>query len=206
VLRCLEKNPAKRFASAGELQAALRSVAEPRASRVKTVAGLALLLAGLGSLFLYFRVPPGAVQDAASPRPGSVPASPRPEATSPGPEATSPGPEATAPRAATAARPEAEEQLFRKKLPLTFAAKHSHRIGSCSGSLLLEAWGIEYRSEEHDRLRLRFEEIRVMRREDARRLRVETREQGKDKSYNFSFTGRPPGDADWSRYRKLLKR
>jgi serine/threonine-protein kinase len=64
VLRCLEKNPAKRFATARELRAALRSVEGPRASPARAIAGLALLLATLGSLFLYLRFPPGTGQDA----------------------------------------------------------------------------------------------------------------------------------------------
>ena len=103
-------------------------------------------------------------------------------------------------------REDAEEFLWRKTLPLAFTAKHGHRIGGCSGSLLLDTWGIEYRSKEHERLRLRFDEILVMRREDARRLRIETKELGKEKSYNFSLVSRPLGETDWARYRKLAKK
>jgi hypothetical protein len=137
-----------------------------------------LLLAGLGSAYLFLRFPPATVQDVASSPPSS---------------------------ARTLPREEAEEPLWRKTLPLTFTATHSHRIGGCSGSLLLDTWGIEYRSKEHERLRLRFDEIRVMQREDARRLHVETNELGKLKTYNFSLVGRL-GNADWVRYRKLAKR
>ena len=61
----------------------------------------------------------------------------------------------------TVPRDESEEQLWRKTLPLTFTARHSHRIGGCSGSLLLDAWGVEFRSSEHPRWRFRFGEIRV---------------------------------------------
>ncbi len=193
VLRCLEKDPAKRFATAGALRAALRSVAEPRASRVGAIAGLALLLVGLGSLFLFIRFPPGTAQDGASSPASTVRASSPPSTVRAQP------------------REETEELLWRKTLPLTFTAKHSHRIGGCSGSLLLDTWGIEYRSKEHERLRLRFDEIRVMQREDARRLHIETNERdalalGKLKSYNFSLVGKPLGAPDWARYRKLANK
>jgi hypothetical protein len=184
VLRCLEKDPAKRFATAGALRAALRSVAEPRGSRVGAIAGLALLLAGLGSLFLFLRFPPATVQEGASSPPTTLTTEPREET---------------------------EEQLWKKALPLTFTARHGHRIGGCSGTLLLDAWGIEYRSKEHERWRFRFEEIGVMEREDARRLHLETNERaapalGKLKGYNFSLVGRPLGETDWARYRKLAKK
>jgi hypothetical protein len=192
VLRCLEKNPAKRFATAGELRAALRSVEKPRASPARAIAGLALLLAGLASLFFYFRSPRGTAPDAAqagvlSP-PSTVQAVPREEAAVPDEEA--------------------EELRWRQTLPLTFTAKHSHRIGGCSGSLLLDAGGVEFRSSEHPRWRWKFAEIRVVEREDARRLHIETadRAQGGSKDYNFSLVGRPLGDQDWARYRKLAKK
>jgi hypothetical protein len=198
VLRCLEKNPAKRFAAARELRAALRSVEKPRASPARAIAGLALLLAGLASLFFYFRSPRGTAQDAAqaraSPPPSTVQAAPREEAAVPPEEA--------------AVTEEAEELRWRKTLPLTFTAKHSHRIGGCSGSLLLDAWGVEFRSSEHPRWRWKFGEIRVLEREDTRRLHIETadRAQGGAKDYNFSLVGRPLGDQDWARYRKLAKK
>jgi len=96
-------------------------------------------------------------------------------------------------------------------LPLTFTARHSHRIGGCSGSLPLNAWGVEFRSSEHPRLRWKLGEIRVLEREDARRLHIETDERevlalGKPKSYNFSLVGRPLGDQDWARYRRLVNK
>ena len=100
------------------------------------------------------------------------------------------------------ARESSDDELFRKSLPLTFTAKHSHRIGSCTGSLRLEDWGVEFRSREHDPWRWRFGEIRAVERENARSLHVEA--GGKD--YNFSFVGKPPTDADWARYRKLARK
>ncbi len=188
VLRSLEKDPAKRFATAAELRAAL--VLPARASRARAIAGLALLLlVGLGWFFLFRG---------------------RPTATAPY-AASTPGASSPPSSVRTPPREDAEELLWRKTLPLTFTVRHSHRIGSCTGNLLLDTAGIEYRSKEHERLRLRFDEIRVMQREDARRLRIETNERdalalGKLKSYNFSLVGRPLGDQDWARYRKLAKK
>ena len=219
VLRCLEKNPAKRFATARELRAALRSVERPRSSPARAIVGLALLLAALGSLFLFLKFPPGTARDAAragvsSPpstaqaAPGEERAAPRPEAAAPREEATAPRQEATAPRQEAAAPPEGAEELWRKALPLTFTAKHSHRIGGCSGTLVLDAWGVEFRSSEHPRWRFRLGEIRVLEREEPRKLHIETDDKapGGAKSYNFSLVGRPLGDADWARYRKLAKK
>ena len=87
------------------------------------------------------------------------------------------------------------------KLPLSFSAKHSHRIGGCEGTLALGASTIEFRSSEHERFRFRFAEIRSLERERATSLRVDTA----DRSYNFSLN-RPLADADWTRYRKLAKK
>jgi serine/threonine protein kinase len=187
VLRCLEKDPAKRFPNAGQLRKALRSVAEPRASRVGAIAGLALLLVGLGSLFLFLRFPPATVQEGASSPPGTTSSPPRTALSPPSSLKTVP-------------RDESEEQLWRKTLPLTFSARHSHRIGGCSGTLSLGTSAVEFRSSEHDHWRFRFGEIRALERDDARKLRVETAD---GKSYNFSLEGRPLGDQDWARYRGL---
>lgn len=103
---------------------------------------------------------------------------------------------------------EAEELRWRQTLPLTSRARHSHRIGGCSGSLLLDAWGVEFRSSEHGRWRFKLGEIRALEREDPRRLHVETddRAPGGSKDYNFSLVGRPLGDQDWARYRKLANK
>ena len=189
VLRCLEKNPAKRFATARELRAALRSVAKPPgASRLNVITGLVLLLAALGAFFLFRRSPAGTAQDPSRDRASSPPSTVR---TAPREEPT---PQAT-PREET-------EEAWRKTLPLAFSAKHSHRIGGCSGRLLLDAWGVEFRSSEHERWRFKFGEIRALEREDARSLHIEAG----DRSYNFSLVSRPLADADWVRYRKLAKK
>ena len=176
VLRCLEKSPAKRFASAGELRRALRSVVQPRASGARVVAGFAVLLLAAGASFLFLR---------SAPAPAPVPAQDRQAPTT---------------TVSTAPPVETDEARWRKTLPLSFTARHSHRIGGCSGSLLLDASGVEFRSSEHPRWRARFGEIRVLERADPRKLHLETRD---GKSYNFSLTSRPLGDQDWACYRRL---
>jgi hypothetical protein len=206
VLRCLEKNPTRRFATARELRAALRAVEKPGPSPVRATVGLALLLAGLASLFFFLKRPGETVPDArkaAAPAPSSAaPAVPRPDAPTPRPEAAEPPGQAAEPRG------EAEELLWRKTLPLTFTAKHGHRIGGCTGSLRLDAWGLEFRSSEHALWRFRFGEIRVLEREETRKLRVETGDKapGGAKTYNFSLVSRPLSDGDWARYRKLARK
>jgi serine/threonine protein kinase len=199
VLRCLEKDPAKRFAAASELRKALRAVEEPpRDSRRSVILGL-LLLAAVGWLLLFLNRTPASPPESAQQRAAAptATAQPAPSATpTPREKPTA----ATTPSAA--ARESSDEELFRKSLPLTFTAKHGHRIGSCTGSLRLEDWGVEFRSREHDPWRWPFANIRALERENARSLHVEA--GGKD--YNFSFVGKPPTDADWARYRKLARK
>jgi serine/threonine-protein kinase len=197
VLRCLEKDPGRRFPTARELRDAIRAVEKPpRAGWLNAITALVLLAAVLGAAYFRLRSPDEPPKPAAAARPA-------PRATSP--PAPVPAAERSAPGGATpapTARAEDPEALWRKTLPLTFAARHAHRIGGCEGTLLLDASGIEYRSKEHERLRLRFADIRSLEREEPRKLRVETEER----DYNFTLTSRPLSDADWSRYRRLAKK
>jgi hypothetical protein len=82
-------------------------------------------------------------------------------------------------------------QLWRKTLPLAFTARHSHRIGGCSGRLLLDAWGVEFRSSEHERWR--SPEMRALEREDARSCTSRT-----PSGLQLLPRGRPLADADWA--------
>jgi serine/threonine protein kinase len=206
VLRCLEKDPAKRFATAVELRKALRAVEEPpRDSRRSVILGL-LLLAAVGWLFVFLNRRPASPPEAA-PQPAATPVAAQPSplasaSAAPGPLASASATPKPRESAAAAAAAPGDEDGFRKSLPLTFTAKHSHRIGSCTGSLRLEDWGIEFRTREHDLWRFRFAEIRALERESLRSLHVEA--GGKD--YNFSFVGKPLTDADWARYRKLARK
>jgi serine/threonine-protein kinase len=209
VLRCLEKDRDRRFATARELRAALQRIARPpQSSRPHVVAVLLVLLATVSALYFHERsvndaadaarvAPPRpAAPDRTAPseaQPSTVPSA-RPTPTS---RPTADAPAAVAPQP----REDAQEQRFKEALPLSFPAKHSHRIGSCNGTLVLGASTIEFRSDEHERFRLRFADIRSLERNGATGLRVETA----DRSYNFSL-GRPLSDSDWTRYRKLAKK
>ena len=89
---------------------------------------------------------------------------------------------------------------------MTFRAKHNHRIGSCSGSLRLAAWGVRFHSGDHE-WEWGFDDIRVMERESRRVLHVETYEQdflglGKPKNYKFELN-RSLNHDDWARYQRL---
>jgi serine/threonine-protein kinase len=226
VLRCLEKDPARRFATARELRSALLRIARPpQSSRPHVVAVLLLLLAIVSALYVHERRANDAADAARAPRarasladrkaapPGPAPGEARPSAEasarpSPSPEASAPPTPSPQPAAATPApagavlsREEAERRRFEATLPLSFQAKHSHRIGSCEGTLLLGASTIEFRSKEHERFRFRLAELRSLQRDNARSLKVET----PDRSYNFSLD-RPLGDGDWTRYRKLARK
>jgi serine/threonine-protein kinase len=228
VLRCLEKDPAKRFATAGELRAALQRIAKPpQSSRPHVVAVLLVLLATVSALYVHERranqaedgaraqAPRTARAARPSPTSGAVAAEPPAAAApresvpppGPAPDATaSPRPTASARPAAAAQggaspRPRSEDERFADALPLSFSAKHSHRIGSCEGTLSLGPSTIEFRSREHESFRLRLAEVRSLERDGARSLKVETRER----TYNFSLA-RPLSDADWTRYRRLARK
>src|SRR5262245_9244293 len=72
VLRCLEKNPAKRYASAGELRRALRAIARPPPdTRRSLILGL-VLVAAVGWLLVFLNRAPGGTPESAPQRPASV--------------------------------------------------------------------------------------------------------------------------------------
>jgi hypothetical protein len=100
------------------------------------------------------------------------------------------------------------DEIWKKSLPLSFRAKHNHRIGDCSGRLTLAAWGIRYSSTDHD-WRWDFEEIRLLEKDGRWILNLETHETGilslgKPKNYKFELRN-PMRDEDWSRYRRLAR-
>jgi hypothetical protein len=105
---------------------------------------------------------------------------------------------------------EVDVQLWKETLPLTFTAKHNHRIGSCTGKLSLTDWGIEYRSAEHGLWRWTFSEIRFMERPSRWRLELETEEMdllvmGRAKRYKFELQNAPLEDQAWRRYQRLVR-
>jgi hypothetical protein len=102
-------------------------------------------------------------------------------------------------------------QLWKETLPLSFNAKHNHRIGECTGKLSLTDWGIEYRSTEHGVWRWTFDEIRIMERPSRWRLELETEEMdllvmGRAKKYKFEFRDAPLEDQAWRRYQRLAEK
>jgi hypothetical protein len=99
-----------------------------------------------------------------------------------------------------------DDEMWKERLPLSFRAKHRHRIGNCIGTLSLERWGIGFSSNDHQ-WRWPFDEIRVMERESRTLLKVETFEIdvlgfGKPKNYRFELDT-PMRDEDWSRSERL---
>jgi hypothetical protein len=101
-------------------------------------------------------------------------------------------------------------ELLKPILPLTFQARHEHRLGHCSGTLTLNDWGVEYRSKKHGVWRWRFDQLRDMERETQWSFSLETHEEEmlgliKSKRYNFTQLSEPLKDEDWKRFRRLLK-
>ena len=103
---------------------------------------------------------------------------------------------------------EVTDRMWAENLPLTFAARHNHRLGSCRGELNLTTLGVRYLSEDHD-WAWSHDEIRILERPDANTLYVETFEKdvislGKNKRYKFEPHG-GLSDADWVRYERLTR-
>jgi serine/threonine protein kinase len=98
------------------------------------------------------------------------------------------------------------DEMWKERLPLSFRARHNHRIGNCNGTLTLEKWGIGFSSDDHQWL-WKFGEIRMLERESRTVLNVETFETdvlglGKPKNYRFELAT-PIRDEDWSRFERL---
>lgn len=101
-----------------------------------------------------------------------------------------------------------QDQLWKKSLPIRLRAKHNHRIGGCTGTLVLGPGGVSFGSSDHD-WQWGFSEIRLVEREGEWILSVETYEKdvlglGKPKSYKFALS-QPLREDDWVRYRRLLR-
>jgi len=106
---------------------------------------------------------------------------------------------------------EVSSELVLPALPLELAAKHGHRLGSCTGRLTLRQDGIEYSSKSHGRWQWRFEHIRAIDVGSSRGLAVQTYEDDmlgllSSKNYNFSLLGDSPDEEFWKRYERLYRR
>ena len=105
-------------------------------------------------------------------------------------------------------RIEVTDRMWEDNLPLAFATRHKHRLGSCRGELNLTTLGVRYMSEAHD-WAWTHKEIRVLERPDDNTLYVETFEKdviglGKNKRYKFELDGEL-SEADWVRYERLTR-
>jgi len=101
-------------------------------------------------------------------------------------------------------------ELLKPSLPLDFSARHNHRLGSCTGHLILSDGQIEYSSSKHGLLQWRGDQIRAIDRRGQGSLTLETNEQDMlglltSKNYNFSLLGATLADQDWRRYRRLFR-
>ncbi len=110
---------------------------------------------------------------------------------------------------ASALHLEVTDLLWKRTLPISFQARHNHRIGGCNGELILESGGLRYVSEKHGEWRWSFEEILSMDRKDASNFNIETAEKdvpllGKSKNYKFKLLDAPLDEESWSRYQRLM--
>jgi serine/threonine protein kinase len=106
---------------------------------------------------------------------------------------------------------EVSSELVLPALPLELAAKHSHRLGSCTGRLTLRDDGIEYRSKSHGLWQWRFDHIRAIDVGGSRGLTLQTHEDDmlgllSSKNYNFSLLGDAPDGEFLKRYERLSRR
>jgi len=100
------------------------------------------------------------------------------------------------------------DELWKKTLPISLRAEHKHRVGGCTGTLTLAAWGIRFSSKDHE-WEWKLDAIRHMERQGRSVLNLETYESdvlalGKPKNYRFELPS-PMRDEDWSRYRRLAR-
>ena len=103
---------------------------------------------------------------------------------------------------------EVTDQIWGRKLPLSFAVRHAHRLGGCDGELTITTLGIQYKSDAHD-WAFSHEDIRTLKRLDQNTVRVETSEKdilglGKNKRYRFEV-GEELTDEDWTRYVRITR-
>ena len=103
---------------------------------------------------------------------------------------------------------EVTDQIWGRKLPLSFPVRHNHRFGGCDGELTITTLGIQYESDAHD-WAFSHEDIRVLERPDQNTLYVETSERevlglGKNKRYRFEV-GEELTDEDWTRYVRITR-
>jgi Protein kinase domain len=96
--------------------------------------------------------------------------------------------------------------LIEPDLPIQLAVRHRHRLGSCTGTLVLGAAKIEYRSSKHPLWSWDFEHLRALERV-AGGIHLETNEADmmgllETKNYNFDILAGTLADETWKRYER----
>ena len=99
-----------------------------------------------------------------------------------------------------AARERLDRARFEQELPLTFVARHEHRIGHCTGDLFLDKDGIRFHSSRHGRWRFDAGQIEALRhpRADALAFRAGPEE------YTLTFLRPALDEKTFDRYRETL--
>ena len=101
----------------------------------------------------------------------------------------------------------ADEIWVQETLPLSFGARHQHRLGDCAGTLSLSASAIRFQSEAHE-WNWNLDDIPVMQRTDGKTLILETYEReilGMSKSKRYRFLLVQPLELEtWSQYQRLV--
>lgn len=208
VLRCLQKDPARRYPSADEVKKALIAPKRapsplegpsPRKSRRSPilVAALVTVLGLVSAGYLVLRR-----QTEPSPSPPAASEAPPTESTTLGD---------LLPGVVTF-------DSLRAKLPLILAAQHRHRIGDCRGKLTLEEAEVRYESQAHGQWRWTFGQILAMKTYNRWHFGIETAEEenlqvgsrrlfklGEGKTYNFELLDQPMEDALWAEYSRMWK-
>lgn len=103
---------------------------------------------------------------------------------------------------------ELTDQIWGRKLPLSYAVRHKHRLGGCDGELTITRLGIQYKSDAHD-WAFSHEDIQKLKRIDQSTVYFETSEKnvlalGKNKRYRFEV-GEELTDEDWTRYVRITR-
>ncbi len=84
------------------------------------------------------------------------------------------------------------------KLPLSYSAKHDHKLGSCEGAVTLNLDGIGFTSDAHS-WSWPFAQLARTERRDSKQLRIETTRK---KKFNFELHD-PIKLVDWSKFMNL---
>ena len=103
-----------------------------------------------------------------------------------------------------------EGEVVRQMLPIELDAKHDHTMGSCRGRLTLADGRIEYISEKHGTWRWAFDQIVYLESKDSTHLELKTGERdmlklGGSKRYRFELS-EPIDQETWSGFRTLANR